>query len=493
MTEAVGDFGLIGLAVMGQNLILNAADHGFTVVAFNRTVAKVDRFLNDEAKGKSIVGAHSIKEFVAKLKKPRRMMLLVMAGKPVDDFIELLLNEGGLEEGDIIIDGGNSHYPDTNRRTKYLATKGIRFVGSGVSGGEEGARYGPSIMPGGNEEAWPYIKDVLQSISAKSDGEACCQWVGDEGAGHYVKMVHNGIEYGDMQLICEAYDIMKRGLGLSNKEIGDVFAEWNKGVLDSFLIEITRDIMYKNDDADGSPIVEKILDSAGQKGTGKWTAINALDLGMPVTLIGEAVFARCLSSLKGERVRASGLLDGPSPSFTGDKKAFIDNLEQALYASKIISYAQGFMLIQNAAKEYGWKLNKPEIALMWRGGCIIRSVFLKDITKAYRANPELENLLFDDFFNKAIHKAQSGWRDVVSKGALWGIPTPAFSTALSFYDGYRTKDLPANLLQAQRDYFGAHTFRVKPEFANDAYPEGKDIHVNWTGRGGNVSASTYNA
>ncbi|KXT13060.1 hypothetical protein AC579_3469 [Pseudocercospora musae] len=491
-TEAVGDFGLIGLAVMGQNLILNAADHGFTVVAFNRTVAKVDRFLDNEAKGKSIVGAHSIKEFVSKLKKPRRMMLLVMAGKPVDDFIETLLTEGGVEPGDIIIDGGNSHFPDTNRRTKYLASKGIRFVGSGVSGGEEGARYGPSIMPGGNEEAWPYIKDVLQSISAKSDGEPCCQWVGDEGAGHYVKMVHNGIEYGDMQLICEAYDIMKRGLGLSGKEMADVFAEWNQGVLDSFLIEITRDILYFNDD-DGTTLVEKILDAAGQKGTGKWTAINALDMGQPVTLIGEAVFSRCLSSLKGERTRASQKLSGPTPKFEGDKKQFLKNLEQALYASKIISYAQGFMLMQSAAKEYGWKLQKPEIALMWRGGCIIRSVFLKDITKAYRNNPDLENLLFDDFFNKAIHNAQEGWRDVVSKGALWGIPTPAFSTALSFFDGFRTKDLPANLLQAQRDYFGAHTFRIKPEFASDKYPEGKDIHVNWTGRGGNVSASTYNA
>ncbi|KAK4613978.1 6-phosphogluconate dehydrogenase, decarboxylating 2 [Fulvia fulva] len=491
-TEAVGDFGLIGLAVMGQNLILNAADHGFTVVAFNRTVAKVDRFLENEAKGKSIVGAQSIKEFVSKLKKPRRMMLLVMAGKPVDDFIETLLTEGGVEAGDIIIDGGNSHFPDTNRRTKYLAEKGIRFVGSGVSGGEEGARYGPSIMPGGNEEAWPYIKDVLQSISAKSDGEPCCQWVGDEGAGHYVKMVHNGIEYGDMQLICEAYDILKRGLGLKGKEIADVFAKWNKGVLDSFLIEITRDILYFNDD-DGEPLVEKILDAAGQKGTGKWTAINALDMGQPVTLIGEAVFSRCLSSLKGERTRASERLSGPTPKFEGDKEQFLENLEQALYASKIISYAQGFMLMQAAAKEYGWKLNKPEIALMWRGGCIIRSVFLKDITNAYRQNPDLENLLFSDFFHNAIDKAQPGWRDVVSKGALWGVPTPAFSTALSFYDGFRTKDLPANLLQAQRDYFGAHTFRIKPEHASEKYPEGKDIHVNWTGRGGNVSASTYNA
>ncbi|KAL9113615.1 MAG: hypothetical protein Q9227_002353 [Pyrenula ochraceoflavens] len=488
--EPRGDFGLIGLAVMGQNLIMNAADHGFTVIAFNRTVSKVDRFIDNEAKGKSIIGAHSIEEFTKKLKKPRRMMLLVMAGKAVDDFIEALLPF--CDKGDIIIDGGNSHFPDSNRRTKYLASKGIRFVGTGVSGGEEGARYGPSLMPGGNEEAWPYIKDVFQSIAAKSDGEPCCDWVGDEGAGHYVKMVHNGIEYGDMQLISEAYDIMKRGLGMGDKEMGDVFDRWNKGVLDSFLIEITRDVLRYTDD-DGSALVEKILDSAGQKGTGKWTAINALDLGMPVTLIGEAVFARCLSSLKAERGRASKLLDGPTPNFTGDKQQFIDNLEQALYASKIISYAQGFMLIQNAAKEYSWKLNKPSIALMWRGGCIIRSVFLKDITSAYRQNPDLENLLFDDFFNKAIHKAQPGWRDVVSKGALWGIPTPAFTTALSFYDGYRTKDLPANLLQAQRDYFGAHTFRIKPEFASEKYQEGKDIHVNWTGRGGNVSASTYTA
>ncbi|KAL3419126.1 6-phosphogluconate dehydrogenase [Phlyctema vagabunda] len=492
MTEAVGDFGLIGLAVMGQNIILNAADHGFTVVAFNRTVSKVDHFLANEAKGKSIVGAKSIEEFVSKLKKPRRMMMLVMAGKPVDDFIETLLPF--CEKGDIIIDGGNSHFPDTTRRTKYLSEKGIRFLGTGVSGGEEGARYGPSMMPGGNEEAWPFIKDIFQSIAAKSDGEPCCEWVGDEGAGHYVKMVHNGIEYGDMQLICEAYDIMKRGLGMPDKEIGDVFAKWNKGVLDSFLVEITRDIMYFNDD-DGTPLLEKIMDSAGQKGTGKWTAINALDLGMPVTLIAEAVLSRCLSSIKEERTRASKVLQfvGRSNKFEGNKEQFLDDLEQALYASKIISYAQGFMLMQEAAKEYKWKLNKPSIALMWRGGCIIRSVFLKDITAAYRSNPELENLLFSDFFNKAIHTAQPGWRDVVSKAALLGIPTPAFSTALSWFDGYRTKDLPANLLQAQRDYFGAHTFKIKPEFANEKYPEGQNIHVNWTGRGGNVSASTYQA
>merc|ERR1712230_288753 len=413
-TEAVGDFGLIGLAVMGQNLIMNAADHGFNVVAFNRTVSKVDRFLDNEAKGKSIVGAKSLEDFVAKLKKPRRMMMLVMAGKPVDDFIEAIL-AAGAEPGDIIIDGGNSHFPDTNRRTKYLQEKGIRFVGTGVSGGEEGARYGPSIMPGGNEEAWPYVKDVLQSISAKSDGEACRQWVGDEGAGHYVKMVHNGIEYGDMQLISEAYDIMKRGLGMSCKEIGDVFAQWNKGVLDSFLIEITRDIMYYNDE-DGVPLVTKIADVAGQKGTGKWTAINALDLGQPVTLIGEAVFARCLSSLKGERTRASKILGGPQAEpFKGDKQQFINDLEQALYASKIISYTQGFMLMCEAASEYKWDLNYAGIALMWRGGCIIRSVFLGDITSAFRNEPKLESLLFNDFFNKAIHKAQPGWRRIIAQ------------------------------------------------------------------------------
>ncbi|KAK7745451.1 phosphogluconate dehydrogenase (decarboxylating) gnd1 [Cytospora paraplurivora] len=492
MSGAVADIGLIGLAVMGQNLILNMADNGFTVCAYNRTVSKVDRFLENEAKGKSIVGAHSNEEFISKLKTPRRVMLLVQAGQAVDDWIETLLPL--LEAGDIIIDGGNSHFPDSNRRTKYLQSKGLHFVGSGVSGGEEGARYGPSLMPGGDEAAWPAIKDIFQSISAKSDGEACCDWVGDEGAGHYVKMVHNGIEYGDMQLITEAYDIMKRGLGLSNKEIGDVLAKWNKGVLDSFLIEITRDIMYYNDD-DGTALVEKILDKAGQKGTGKWTAINSLDLGIPVTLIAESVLARSLSALKDERSVASTKLQfvGRNNKFEGNKEQFLEDLEQALYASKIISYAQGFMLMQEAAKDYGWQLNKPSIALMWRGGCIIRSVFLKDITNAYRNEPDLKNLLFDDFFNKAIHKAQPGWRDVIAKAALLGIPTPAFSTALSWFDGYRTKDLPANLLQAQRDYFGAHTFRIKPEFASSKYLEGQDIHVNWTGRGGNISASTYQA
>lgn len=477
---------------MGQNLILNAADHGYTVVAYNRTVSKVDHFLENEAKGKSIIGAHSVKELIDNLKRPRRIILLVKAGAAVDAFIEQLLPY--LDKGDIIIDGGNSHFPDSNRRYEELKGKGIYFVGSGVSGGEEGARYGPSLMPGGAEEAWPHIKEIFQAISAKSDGEPCCDWVGPAGAGHYVKMVHNGIEYGDMQLITEAYDIMKRVGGFTDKEIGEVFTKWNKGVLDSFLIEITRDILLY-DDVDGTPLVEKILDSAGQKGTGKWTAINALDLGMPVTLIGEAVFARCLSSLKDERIRASKVLPGPNiaKDVVKDRQQFVDDLEQALYASKIISYAQGFMLIREAGKTYGWKLNNPAIALMWRGGCIIRSVFLAEITKAYRENPELENLLFNNFFTEAITKAQQGWRRTIGLAATWGIPTPAFSTALGFYDGYRSERLPANLLQAQRDYFGAHTFKVLPECADDHLPAGQDIHINWTGKGGNVSASTYQA
>ncbi|SCU86568.1 LAFA_0E01640g1_1 [Lachancea sp. 'fantastica'] len=492
MSAPTGDIGLIGLAVMGQNLILNAADHGYTVVAYNRTVAKVDHFMENEAKGKSIIGAHSIQELVNNLKRPRRIVLLVKAGAAVDAFIQQLLPY--LEKGDIIIDGGNSHFPDSNRRYEELKEQGIHFVGSGVSGGEEGARYGPSLMPGGAEEAWPHIKEIFQAISAKSDGEPCCDWVGPAGSGHYVKMVHNGIEYGDMQLITEAYDIMKRIGGFTDKEIGDVFEKWNTGVLDSFLIEITRDIL-KYDDKDGTPLVEKIMDSAGQKGTGKWTAINALDLGMPVTLIGEAVFARCLSSLKSERIRAAGILPGPQVTKNAikDKQQFVDDLEQALYASKIISYAQGFMLIREAGKTYNWKLNNPAIALMWRGGCIIRSVFLAEITKAYRDDPELENLLFNKFFTEAITKAQSGWRNTIALASTQGIPTPAFSTALSFYDGYRSERLPANLLQAQRDYFGAHTFKILPEFASEEYPEGSDIHVNWTGRGGNISASTYQA
>ncbi|SCZ95953.1 BZ3500_MvSof-1268-A1-R1_Chr8-1g09906 [Microbotryum saponariae] len=502
--SAVADIGLIGLAVMGQNLILNMADKGFTVCAYNRTTSKVDHFLENEAKGKSIVGAHSIEELCSKLKTPRKIILLVKAGDAVDNFIEQL--EPHLEKGDIIIDGGNSHFPDSVRRVAALEKKGLLFVGSGVSGGEEGARYGPSIMPGGSPAAWPHIKEIFQKTAAQVDGQPCCDWVGESGSGHYVKMVHNGIEYGDMQLITEAYDILKRGFGMSEGEIADVFENWNKGVLDSYLIEITTDILRYNDD-DGVPLVTKILDSASQKGTGKWTAVNALDLGMPVTLIGEAVFARCLSSIKQERVRASKVLGGPQiEAFTGDKKQFIDDLEQALYASKMISYAQGFMLMREAAAEYKWNLNYAGIALMWRGGCIIRSVFLGDITAAYTKNPDLENLLFDQFFNKAILKAQSGWRRIIAQTALWGIPAPAFATALSFFDGYRTERLPASLLQAQRGeyqdligghvdrhYFGAHTFKILPEFVSEKYAEGADVHINWTGRGGNVSASTYSA
>jgi 6-phosphogluconate dehydrogenase len=487
-----GDFGLIGLAVMGQNLILNAADHGYTVVAYNRTVAKVDRFMDNEAKGKSIIGARSIEDLVANLKRPRRIVLLVKAGQAVDDFINLLLPH--LEKGDIIIDGGNSHFPDSNRRYDDLKKQGILFVGSGVSGGEEGARYGPSLMPGGHPDAWPHIKDIFQDIAAKTDGEPCCDWVGEAGSGHYVKMVHNGIEYGDMQLISEAYDLMKRYGKFTSKEIGDVFAKWNKGVLDSFLIEITRDIMYYNDPTDGTALVEKVLDSAGQKGTGKWTAINALDLGMPVTLIGEAVFSRCLSSIKDTRITASTILPGPAiEGDIKDKQEFIDDLEQALYASKIISYAQGFMLLREAAKEYGWNLNFPSIALMWRGGCIIRSVFLGEITKAYREDKDLENLLFHPFFKNAIEQAQKGWRTTIGKAVASGVPVPAFTTALSFYDGLRSAQLPANLIQAQRDYFGAHTFKVLPGKENDLLKAGEAIHINWTGKGGEVSASTYDA
>ncbi|XP_055863436.1 6-phosphogluconate dehydrogenase, decarboxylating-like [Biomphalaria glabrata] len=484
MSEKKGDIALIGLAVMGQNLILNMNDHGFTVVAFNRTVSKVTEFLNNEAKNTNVIGAASMEDMVSKLKKPRRVMLLVKAGSAVDSFIDSLVPL--LEKGDIIIDGGNSEYRDSIRRCQALKAKGIYFIGSGVSGGEEGARYGPSLMPGGAEEAWPAVKEIFQAISAKADKEPCCDWVGPEGAGHFVKMVHNGIEYGDMQLICEAYHLMKSVLGLSHKEMAEVFDEWNKGELESFLIEITRDIMQYND-TDGKPLVEKIRDSAGQKGTGKWTAIASLEYGVPVTLIGEAVFSRCLSSLKEERVAASKQISGPSETkYKGDVKAFVNDIKNALYASKIVSYAQGFMLMRETAKELGWKLNFGSIALMWRGGCIIRSVFLGNIKQAYDKNPQLSNLLIDDFFKNEIQKCQDSWRRVVSTAVLLGIPTPAFSTALAFFDGYRSQNLPANLIQAQRDYFGAHTYE-----RNDS--PGQYIHTNWTGRGGNVSSSTYQA
>lgn len=480
---ATADIALIGLAVMGQNLILNMNDHGFVVCAYNRTVEKVDKFLANEAKGTKVVGAKSLKEMVAKLKKPRRVMMLVKAGSAVDAFIDQLVPL--LEKGDIIIDGGNSEYTDSQRRCKDLKAKGILFIGSGVSGGEDGARYGPSLMPGGAPEAWPHVKDIFQGIAAKVGTEPCCDWVGEDGAGHYVKMVHNGIEYGDMQLICEAYHVMKGALGMTNDDMSKVFGEWNKGELDSFLIEITTDIL-KFKDTDGKHLLDKIKDSAGQKGTGKWTAISALDYGMPVTLIGEAVFSRCLSSLKDERVNASKKLQGPTAKFEGDKKAFVEDIRKALYASKIVSYAQGFMLLREAAKIFSWNLNYGGIALMWRGGCIIRSRFLGNIKEAFDKNPGLVNLLLDDFFLKAIHDCQASWRKVIATAVTLGIPTPAFSTALAFYDGYRSEVLPANLLQAQRDYFGAHTYELL------ASP-GKFQHTNWTGHGGNVSSTTYNA
>ncbi|QEE29463.1 decarboxylating NADP(+)-dependent phosphogluconate dehydrogenase [Terriglobus albidus] len=486
MSEGTCDIGLIGLAVMGQNLVLNMNDHGFKVAVYNRTTSKVDEFLANEAKGTPIEGAHSIEELVSKLKRPRRIMIMVKAGSVVDQTIDSIVPY--LEKGDIIIDGGNSLFTDSNRRTKELADKGILYIGTGVSGGEEGARFGPSIMPGGNPEAWPAVKPIFQGIAAKvEDGTPCCDWVGEGGAGHYVKMVHNGIEYGDMQLICEAYQLLKDGLGLTADELHEVFAEWNKGELDSFLIEISAEIFAKKDD-DGQPLLDKILDTAGQKGTGKWTAIDALDNGMPVTLIGESVFARCLSALKEERVEASKVLQGPAKAGnSSDKKAFIENVRRALFCSKLISYAQGYMLLREAAKIQGWNLNMGGIALMWRGGCIIRSVFLGNIKAAYDKNPKLDNLLLDDFFSKILNEYHASWRKALVHAIESGVPTPAFSTALAFYDGYRTDRLPANLLQAQRDFFGAHTYERVDK------PRGEFFHTNWTGRGGRVSSSTYNA
>lgn len=481
--EPKADIALIGLAVMGQNLILNMNDHGYTVVAYNRTVSKVDEFLNKEAKGTQVIGAHSIPEMVALLKRPRRVMMLVKAGSAVDEFIEQLLPH--LEAGDIIIDGGNSLFDDTIRRTKYVESKGLLYVGSGVSGGEEGARHGPSLMPGGSPAAWPHIKDIFQHIAAKVEGGVpCCDWVGEDGAGHYVKMVHNGIEYGDMQLICEAYNLMKDGLGMTADEMHQVFAEWNKGDLDSFLIDITSNILAKKD-TDGTPLVDKILDTAGQKGTGKWTVISSQELGIPITLMAEAVYSRCVSALKDERVAASKKLKGPRRTISTDRTKFVEDIRRALYASKIVSYAQGYMLMRAAAKQYNWNLNYGGIALMWRGGCIIRSRFLGKIKEAFDGNKKLSNLMLDKFFRKAIKDCQKSWRNVVAMAAKKGIPAPAFSTALSFYDAYRSERLPANLLQAQRDYFGAHTYERL-----DA-PRGQFFHTNWTGRGGDVSSGTY--
>jgi 6-phosphogluconate dehydrogenase len=484
--SAQADVGLIGLAVMGQNLVLNMNDRGYTVAVYNRTTSKVDAFLEDAAAGReAVIGTRSVKEFVAALKRPRRIILMVKAGDVVDTFIETLRPH--LEEGDIIMDGGNSHFPDTNRRTRELAETGILYLGSGISGGEEGARHGPSIMPGGHPDAWPAMKEILQSIAARTpDGDPCCDWVGADGAGHYVKMVHNGIEYGDMELIAEAYNLMKLGLGMSTDEMHEVFARWNETELDSFLIEITRDILAYRDE-EGEPLLEKILDAAGQKGTGKWTGIDALQLGVPVTLIVEAVFARALSARKEERVDAASVLSGPEPRFDGDRRQFTEDIRKALLASKIISYTQGFMQMQEASAEYGWDINYGSVANMWRGGCIIRSAFLGDIKRAFDKDAGLNSLLLDGFFKKLIDEGQDSWRRVVAAAAMMGIPTPAFSTALAFYDGYRSARLPANMIQAQRDYFGAHTYERVDR------PRGEFFHTNWTGTGGNVSSSTYTA
>lgn len=479
------DIGLIGLAVMGENLVLNMESKGFTVSVFNRTTEKVDNFVNGRGKDKNFIPCHSVEELCASLERPRKVMMLVKAGDAVDNFIDQIIPH--LEEGDIIIDGGNTHYPDTIRRAEYVESKGLLYVGSGVSGGEEGALLGPSMMPGGSPAAWEHIKPIFQAVAAKvEDGSPCCEWVGANGAGHFVKMVHNGIEYGDMQIICEAYQIMKELLGMSNAEMRDVFAEWNEGELDSYLIEITRDILgYK--DEDGKEVVDLILDTAGQKGTGKWTGVSALDLGIPLTLIGESVFARCLSAQKDERVVAAQTITGVEAKFKGDKKQFISDLKDALYGAKIVSYAQGYALMKEAAKEYGWELNNGGIALMWRGGCIIRSAFLGDIKKAFDKNPDLNNLLLDDFFKTTIEKAEKGWRNVCATALTNGIPVPCLTTALCYFDGYRSERLPANLLQAQRDYFGAHTYERIDK------PRGEFFHTNWTGRGGNTTSNTYNA
>ncbi len=485
MSNPPGDIAVIGLAVMGQNLILNMNDHGFTVVAFNRTTSKVDEFLSNEAKGTRIVGARSIAEMVASLKRPRRVMLMVKAGAAVDEFIAQLLPH--LAPGDIVIDGGNSLFNDTGRRVRELEARGLLYVGTGVSGGEEGARFGPSIMPGGSCAAWPHVRPIFQAIAAKVEGgAACCDWVGGGGSGHYVKMVHNGIEYGDMQLICEAYQLMRDGLGMAAPEIAHVFRQWNAGDLDSFLVEITGNILGKADD-DGQPLVDKILDAAGQKGTGKWTVIDSANLAQPVTLIAEAVFARCVSAMKAERVAAAPLLAGPAPRIDADRATMVEDIRRALYASKIVSYAQGYMLMRAASQENGWNLNYGAIALMWRGGCIIRSRFLGKIKDAFDADPGLVNLMLDGYFRAELAQCQDGWRRVVASAALHGLPVPAFATALSFYDSYRCARLPANLLQAQRDYFGAHTYERVDR------PRGQFFHTNWTGTGGRVSSSTYNA
>jgi 6-phosphogluconate dehydrogenase len=483
MADRKADIGLVGLAVMGENLILNMESKGFTVACFNRTVEKVDRFVNGRGKGKNIIGCHDLDELAANLEKPRRVMLMVKAGQAVDDFIKLLVPH--LEKGDIIIDGGNTHFPDTIRRCNALAEKGLLYIGTGVSGGEEGALLGPSMMPGGNPEAWPHVESIFKAVAAKVDDTPCTTWIGSDGAGHFVKMTHNGIEYGDMQLICEAYQLMSKGLSMSAEEMHKVFAEWNEGELDSYLIEISRDILGTTDPDTGKPMVDVILDTAGQKGTGKWTSIAGLDLGIGIPQIAEAVFARCLSAVKEERVAASKELVGPSVSFDGDRDEFVKKLRKAVFASKICSYAQGFQLMRAAADEYKWNLNYGEIAMIWRGGCIIRAQFLGKIKEAFDRKPDLTNLLLDPYFKQVVTDAQDDWREVVKAAVDLGIPVPAMGTALNYYDSYRSDRLPANLLQAQRDYFGAHTYERVDK------PRGEFFHTNWTGRGGTTSASEY--
>ena len=483
-SRATADIGLIGLAVMGENLVLNMASHGFTVAVFNRTTSKVDAFLSGRAQGKPILGSHTVEELVSQLKKPRKIMIMVKAGAAVDEVIGELVPL--LEPGDILIDGGNSHFPDSTRRTRALKEKGILFVGTGVSGGEEGALKGPSIMPGGNADAWPHVQPIFQAIAAKVDGGTpCCDWVGPEGAGHFVKMVHNGIEYGDMQLICEAYHVMRSMLGLKPAAMHDVFARWNRGPLDSYLIEITRDILGFSDPETGKPMIDLILDTAGQKGTGKWTVITACDLGVPLTLISEAVFARTLSSQKEERVAASKVLKSRSVPFSGNLQTMVDDLEQALYASKIISYAQGFSLMRAMADESKWEINNGGVALMWRGGCIIRSAFLGRIKEAFDRNPKLANLLLDPYFSEQVSRAEESWRRLCAAAITHGVPLPAMTSALAYFDGYRSAELPANLLQAQRDYFGAHTYERVDR------PRGQFFHTNWTGRGGTTASTSY--
>jgi 6-phosphogluconate dehydrogenase len=485
MSEALADIGLIGLAVMGENLVLNIESRGYTVAVFNRTTARVDDFVAGRAKGKKIIGAHTVAELVSVLKRPRKVMMMVKAGDAVDQVIAEVAPH--LQLGDVLIDGGNTHYPDTTRRTQELKAKGILYIGTGVSGGEEGALLGPSIMPGGNPDAWPLVKPIFQAIAAKVEGDVpCCDWVGKDGAGHFVKMVHNGIEYGDMQLIAESYHLLRELIGLNTDELREVFDRWNKGPLDSYLIEITRDIFGYRDPDTGKPMLDLILDRAMQKGTGKWTVESALDHNIPLTLITEAVFARCLAAQKDERVAASKVLKTPERKLSFDRDALINDVEMALFASKICSYAQGFALMSAQSNTADWSINLGAVALMWRGGCIIRSRFLGKIKEAFERNPKLANLLIDSYFAGETERCAAGWRRAVAAGVLHGVPMPAMSAALSYFDGYRSERLPANLIQAQRDYFGAHTYERIDK------PRGQFFHTNWTGHGGTTASTAYN-